>query len=269
MMNGVCMGEASSIYPIAAGGVPELPNFITLLHKYGADPQSTALIFLWQDVLFALLVAVLITAVFCFCIRKRQMVPTGFQNALEAGVEVLQNFVVGLVGPKGTMFVPFLGTLFLYILTMNLVGLIPLMKSPSASINITAALAICVFVFVQYLNIKHYGVRGFLYHLAGSPKDVVGWIIAPLMFVIELITQISRPFTLAMRLFGNIFGEKILVAFFATISVTALFFFPIQTPFMFLGLLTGIIQAVVFTLLSTIYIFLSMPHATESSKTHG
>jgi F-type H+-transporting ATPase subunit a len=102
-----------------------------------------------------------------------------------------------------------------------------------------------------------------LYHLAGSPKDAVGWMIAPLMFPIEILTQVSRPVTLALRLFGNILGEKIMLGFFALMGITLFYFFPIQTPFMFLGLLTGVMQALVFTLLSTIYILLSVPHADE------
>jgi F-type H+-transporting ATPase subunit a len=113
------------------------------------------------------------------------------------------------------------------------------------------------------MNIKNMGVKGFLYHMAGSPKNAVEWMIAPLMFPIELLTQVSRPITLALRLFGNIFGEKILVGFFAMASITLFYFIPVQTPFMFLGLLTSVMQAMVFALLSTIYILLSVPHGDE------
>jgi F-type H+-transporting ATPase subunit a len=146
---------------------------------------------------------------------------------------------------------------------MNLLGLVPLMSSPTSNLNITVALAICVFVLVQYLNIRNMGLKGFLYHLAGSPTNAVGWLIVPLMFPIELLTQLSRPVTLALRLFGNILGEKILVAFFAMVGITLLYFFPIQIPFMFLGILTSVMQAMVFTLLTAIYILLSVPHTEE------
>jgi F-type H+-transporting ATPase subunit a len=148
---------------------------------------------------------------------------------------------------------------------MNLIGLIPLMASPTSNLNITVALAICVLIFVQYLNIKNMGWKGFLYHLAGSPTNAIGWAISPLMFPIELLTQISRPITLALRLFGNILGEKILLAFFTMVGITLLYFFPIQIPFMFLGVLTSFMQAMVFTLLTAIYILLSVPH---SEKVH-
>lgn len=194
---------------------------------------------------------------------KREMIPYGLQNFLEWVVDTFRTFIVGVLGPDGERYVPFLGTLFLYILSMNLMGLIPLLRSPSSSLNVTVALAICVFVLVQYLNIKNMGILGFLYHLAGSPKNRVEWMMAPLMFPIELLTQISRPVTLSLRLFGNILGEKILVGFFALVSVTAFYFIPIQTPFMFLGLLTSVMQAMVFALLSTVYILLSAPHVEE------
>jgi F-type H+-transporting ATPase subunit a len=254
---------------LAIQGAPEIPNIITLLYQYLFTGSAwAAFLYKWQDIFFSLLVATFLSLVFYFGTRKKELIPSVFQNFLEWIVETFHTFVVGVLGPEGEKFVPFLGTLFIYILSMNLLGLIPLMKSPSSNLNITVALAICVFLRVQYLNIKNKGLKGFLYYLAGSPKDVVGWLIAPLMFPIEILTELSRPVTLALRLFGNILGEKILVAFFAVVGVTMLYFFPIQTPFMFLGLLTSIMQAMVFALLSTIYILLSVPHTEEDNMNH-
>lgn len=253
---------------LAASGIPESITFISLLQHYFTDSKFIYYLKQWDSVFFSLLIAVVLSLLFHLGSRKKELIPSGFQNFLEYIVESFRNFIVAILGPEGESFVPFLGTLFIYILSMNLIGLIPLMKSPSSNLNITVALAICVFALVQYLNIKNMGLGGFLYHLAGSPKDTIGWLIAPLMFPIELITQISRPVTLALRLFGNILGEKILVGFFAAAAVTVFYFIPVQTPFMFLGLLTGIMQAMVFTLLSTIYILLSVPHADDHSNNH-
>lgn len=191
------------------------------------------------------------------------------QNFLEMIVEGLRNFIIGVLGPQGDKYVPFLGTLFIYILFMNLFGLVPMMKSPSSSINITAGLAICVFVTVQYLNIRNMGLFGFIYHMAGSPKGVIGWAVAPLMLPVELITQFARPLTLALRLFGNIMGEDILIAAFAILGITILSVvkspvgLPLQVPFMFLAMLTSLLQALVFTLLSAVYILLAVPQAEE------
>jgi F-type H+-transporting ATPase subunit a len=247
----------------ATAGVPTFPNILTLLENYLGESRVSDFLHHWQSIIFSFIAASLIALVFYLGSRSKEMIPYGLQNFLEWIVESFRSFVVSVLGPEGEKYVPFLGTLFLYILTMNTLGLIPLMASPSSNLNITVALAICVFVMVQYLNIKNMGIKGFLYHLAGSPTNAVGWAIAPLMFPIELLTQIARPVTLALRLFGNILGEKILVSFFAMVAITMLYFFPVQLPFMFLGLLTSVMQAMVFTLLSTIYILLSVPHSEE------
>lgn len=245
--------------------LPEVPNLLTLLSRHFLPQHWASLLYAWENIIYSLFVAVLIAVLFYFASQQKQVIPTGLQNFMELVVETLQNMVVGVMGPKGKQFIPFIGTLFVYILTMNLLGLVPLMKSPTSSLSIAAGLAVCVFCYVQYLNIKHMGFKGFLYHLMGSPKDLTGWLIAPLMFPIELITQLSRPLTLALRLSGNILGEKILVGFFALIGATWLVFFPLQTPALFFGVLTSVMQALVFTLLSTIYILLSISHNEENN----
>src|SRR3990172_12520331 len=253
----------------ASAEVPELPNFITLLyHKFGHTAWA-AFLHHWENIVFSLIIAFTIWLLFYLGSRQRALIPSGLQNFLEMIVDGLRNFVVGVLGERGEKYLPFLGTLFIYILFMNLFGLIPFMKSPSSSLNTTAALAICVFVLVQYLNIRNMGLFGFFYHMAGSPKWILGWSLAPLMFPVELITQLSRPLTLSLRLFGNILGEDILIAAFAVLGLTLLSAFnspvglPLQAPFMFLAMLTSLLQALVFTLLSTVYILLSVPHTEQ------
>lgn len=250
--------------------VPEIPNFITLLYT-GFNTQWTAFLHQWESIIFSLIVAISISLLFYFGTRRRALIPSPFQNFLEWIVELLRRFILEILGPQGEKFVPFLGTLFIYILAMNWLVLIPLMKAPTSSFNITVALAICVFFYVQYLNMRNYGFFGFLYHLAGSPKGILGWALVPLLFPIELITQFTRPLTLSLRLFGNVVGEDILIGVFALFGVTLLSSaytppvgLPLQIPFMFLALLTGTMQALVFTLLSTIYILLSIPQPEEN-----
>lgn len=248
---------------------PELPSFITLLHKGFLEYPIVHFLHDWDAIVFSTLIAGFIILIFRLGSRKKALIPGPFQNGLEWFVESFRGAIIGILGPVGDQYVPFLGTLFLYILVMNLFGIVPFMQSPSANLNVTAALAICVFVLVQYLNIKNMGFFGFLHHLAGSPKTGVQWALAPLLFVIELITQVSRPLTLAFRLFGNILGEDILIGIFALMGVglAALYYipigFPIQIPFIFLGILTSLMQALVFTLLSTIYILLSLGETHE------
>lgn len=252
---------------MAADGVPSLPNFLTFVEQRLTNPAWVEFLRNWESLFFSFFIACSISLLFFLGSRHQEKVPSGLQNFLEWIVETFRWFTLSVLGTDGEKYVPFLGTLFIYILSMNLMGLIPLMASPSSNLNITTALALCVFVFVQYLNFKNMGIRGFLYHLAGSPKNATGWMMVPLMFPIELLTQVSRPITLALRLFGNILGEKILIAFFAGVGITFLYFFPIQVPFMFLGVLTSVMQAMVFTLLTSVYILLSVPH-TEKAHTH-
>jgi F-type H+-transporting ATPase subunit a len=178
----------------------------------------------------------------------------------------LDNFVCGILGPQGRKFTPFLGTLFIYILSMNFLGLVPGMKSPTANLNQTLALALCVFFYVQYTGIRSLGLKGYLHHMAGSPRDVVTWLLVPLNIPIHIIEELAKPMSLSLRLFGNITGEDVLIAVFVGLGVSALSFLhlpvgiPFEIPFIFLALLTGTIQALVFTLLSTIYFSMMLPH---------
>lgn len=260
-----------AISPLMAGlesEAPEVPNLISLLYKSfsGSPPHWATLLHQWENILFSIGIGCLISFGMYFGIREKALLPKGFQNGIEAFVEGFRGFIIEILGPEGEKYVPFLGTLFIYILCMNWFVLIPLMKSPTASLNVTAGLAITVFVLVQYLNIKNWGIKGFLYHLAGSPKDTMGWLMVPLMLPIEILTQLTRPLTLALRLFGNVLGEDILIGVFAMFGVSFLAWVgapigvPLQLPFMFLALLTGLMQALVFTLLSTVYILLSQPN---------
>jgi F-type H+-transporting ATPase subunit a len=246
--------------------VPELPNFISLLHdKFYYMPWAKALHH-WENLIFSLLIAFVISLVAYLGVRKKALIPSGMQNFLEMMLEQFEIIIFEVLGSEGKRFIPFLGTLFIYIFSMNVFGLIPLMKSPSSNLNITAGMALCVFCLVQYLNIKNMGFFGFLYHLAGSPKTIIEWVLSPLMFVLELISQLSRPVTLALRLFGNVLGEDILIGAFALMGVMLLANYqspiglPLQIPFMFLAVLTSLMQALVFTLLSAVYILLSIPH---------
>lgn len=253
----------------SSSSLPELPNLVGLLRGFVTNSVWSDFLHQSESLIFSVIISLGLCCIFWYGLRKKEPIPSGFQNFLEMIVENFRNAVLSILGPKGEEHIPFLGTIFLYILTMNLAGLVPLMKSPTLSLNITLGIAICVFARVQYLNIRNMGLGGFLYHLAGSPKGAVRWALVPLMFPLELLTQFTRPATLAFRLCGNILGEDILIGSFALFGVHLLASYnspvgiPLQLPFMFLVLLTSVLQALVFTLLSTIYILLSMPHADE------
>src|SRR4029079_11816604 len=107
--------------------------------------------------------------------------------------------------------VPFLGTLFIYIFCMNLFGLVLFMDAPTSNLNITFALGLTVFVYVQYVGIRNLGVVGYLDHMLGSPRDLTGWLLAPLMLPIHLLGEPAKALPLSVRLFWDIFCEEMLV----------------------------------------------------------
>ena len=237
-----------------------LPNIWSML--FGHDSALGHYI----DIVYGLATS-LIFAFFAMKVyRNRQMIPGQLQNFLELLVEGMFNFLQTILGKEAKKYTPFLGTLFFYILFNNLWGLIPGGHSPSTSINVTASLAIMVFLYAQYTGLRRLGFVGFMDHLAGQPRNVIGWCLVPLLLPIHVIGEIAKPFSLALRLFGNITGEDILVAAFVGLGLMALSFahspigLPLNIPFILLGLLLSTIQALVFTLLSTIYILLMLPH---------
>jgi F-type H+-transporting ATPase subunit a len=250
----------------ASEGAPELPNFITFLYEKFGRGAFVGFLHHWENVVFSWIIVIIISLVAYLAYRKRSILPGRLQNLVEMAVEGLDNFVCGILGPQGRRFTPFLGTLFIYILFMNFFGLIPGMKSPTSNLNTTVSLAICVFFYVQYTGIRSLGLVGYLRHMAGDPRDMVTWLLVPLNIPIHVIEELAKPLSLSLRLFGNITGEDVLITVFVGLGVSALSFFhlplgiPFQLPFIFLALLTGTIQALVFTLLSTIYFSLMLPH---------
>jgi F-type H+-transporting ATPase subunit a len=261
--------SARAAFAAEEGEAHELPNFITILYHYLVGTSVGEFLHKWENVIFSLLVAGFIILVVRLSSRNPKLQPGKLQNFIELIVEELEKFIVGILGPRGRKFVPFLGTLFLYILCMNYFGLIPLMKAPTANLNQTAALAICVFLFVQYTGIRENGIRGYVFHLLGSPRSGVQYGLAPLMFVLHILEELIKPLSLSFRLFGNITGEDILIFIFVGLGVALTSFahlpvgVPIQIPFYFLALLTGFIQALVFMLLSTIYFAMMLPHEED------
>lgn len=249
------------------GGAPEFPNLIELLHQ-GTQGHSPLINFLFEFrvVVFSTIVWLLMGLLAYAAYRKRTLVPQGVQNFLEWVVEFLTNLVTGILGEGGRKYVPFIGTLFIYIFCMNLFGLFPFMFSPTSKLNTTLALAICVFLYVQYTGIRNFGILGYMHHLAGSPKSTVEWALVPLNLPLHIIGELARPVSLSLRLFGNITGEDMLLAIFASLGVAIMSFthlpigLPLHLPFIFLALLTSFVQALVFTLLTTIYFSLMSSH---------
>ena len=254
----------------AAEHTPEFPNIVEILnHYYHSD--FTQFLFDYRIVFYSLIVAVILSLLAYAAYRKRSLIPGPAQNLMEYIVELLSNMVVSILGEEGRRFVPFIGTLFIYIFCMNLLGLIPGMFSSTSKLNTTLALALCVFLYVQFTGLRNFGVFGYIHHLAGSPKSVVEWCLVPLNLPLHIIGELAKPVSLSLRLFGNISGEDMLLAIFATLGVTILSFIPghyvglpLHLPFIFLAMLTSFVQALVFALLATIYFSLMSHHEEES-----
>jgi F-type H+-transporting ATPase subunit a len=252
----------------------ELPNLTMLLKAFVLHPGTLAYRYVevFENAFFALLSGAFLCLVAWRVYRRRSVLPGRLQAFVEMIVEWLEGLASTMMGPKyGRHFTPFIATLFVYIATMNCFVLIPLGKSPTSTFLNNISIAVVVFLYVQYTGIKRQGLLGYLHHLAGSPKDLAGWCLSPLLFALELFGEFVKPFSLSLRLFGNIFGEDLLLAVFALLGVVVLsplhspVGLPLHVPFYFLALLLGLIQALVFSLLSTVYISLMLPHGEHAS----
>jgi len=256
------------------GVLLELPDLIHQIkvHFGGPAHREDSLVgffFAWRGNIFALLVLLLISVLLLRGAAQKSMIPGRFQNAIEYVVESFYDFMRGILGRHAREFTPFLGTLFLYIWFMNLSGLVPLLKAPTSLFETTLGLAAVVFLYVHATGFRKLGAGGYLFHLVGAPRDVMGWCLVPLMLPLHIVGELAKPVSLSLRLFGNIMGEDVLIAVFTWLGVGTLALIgspiglPLEFPFIFLGLLLSTIQALVFTLLSSIYISQMLPHEEE------
>lgn len=243
-------------------GIPESADIFTVLADKFPENHFFKFAHLWGSVSYALIiVAVLGILAFLAC-RKCSLIPGRLQAAAELIVAGLNDFVCGIIGPGGRKYTPFIGTLFIYILFMNLSGLIPFIKAPTASWSTTLALALCVFFYVQYTAIKELGFLGYLDHLAGKPRGVLAFtVIMPLfMLFLHIITELIRPISLSLRLRGNIWGDEVLLSLLSGFGIQGL---PLLFFNMLMAALTAVVQATVFCLLTTIYFALVLNHEEE------
>jgi len=263
--------KAAASHEAAHEGLKELANWITLVNERWHDVPFVNVLHQWENVVFSLTAAFFLIILSFFATRKKSLIPGPLQNVLELAVESFENLVTGIMGPRGRAYVPFIATLFIYILTQNFMGLVPGLKAPTSSLNTTVGLAICVFFYVQEIGIKQNGIFGYIHHLMGSPHDIVGWIMVPLNFPLHILQELIKPMSLSLRLFGNILGEDSLIAAFVGLGILSLSFIhspiglPLQFPFFLLSMLLGTIQALVFSLLSTIYISLMLPSSAHET----
>jgi F-type H+-transporting ATPase subunit a len=185
--------------------------------------------------------------------------PGVMQQTLELTFGAILDFMKNLIGAGHKAFFPIIGSLFLFILTCNLLGLFPGFMSPTSNINVTAGCAIIVFVYYNFHGFKTHGFAKYMAHFAGPSL-----VLAPLLFVIEIISHMARPFSLSVRLFGNIFAEEMIIA---KVSSEILPFL-IPLPVMMLALFASTIQAFIFVVLTMVYIGGAVEHAHEEHDNH-
>lgn len=250
----VATGIASLFAPIAsaASGIPETVNYYEmLLHHLHLGHE-------WVPTAGALFITLILALV---GIRYRSTVTSAGENvvpeskfSLRFVIESMMDMLYGLgkdnCGDHYRKYLPLICTLFIFILFCNLSGLIPGFEPATVSMDTNVAMGLIVFIVYNYAGLKEHG-GGYIKHFLGP---VAG--IAPLFFVIELISHGSRPLSLGLRLMGNIFGDHTLLGVFTGLCV----FVPVPALLMFFGLLVAVVQSYVFTLLTGIYISLAISH---------
>lgn len=181
--------------------------------------------------------------------KKINLVPSGLQNVLETFADFLLNLSRSNIGHHwGDKFYPLIGTIFLYILTCNFFGLIPGFDAPTGNINTTASVAVPVFFIYQFYGLKVNGLA-YLKHFLGPIRSIYALPLMIMMFFIELIGHLVRPLTLSVRLFGNMMAKHTLMIILGLLVPA---FIPIAI--LGLGVLVSVVQAFVFTLLTTLYL---------------
>jgi F-type H+-transporting ATPase subunit a len=160
-------------------------------------------VYMWIVMGVLLIVAVVAT-------RRLQLVPRGSQNFMEVLLEQFVKELDETIGHDGRRYLPLIATLGLFILTSNLMGLVPGLIAPTANLNTTAACALIVFFTYHWIGVRKQGFVPYLKHFAGP----VPLALKPLMFVIEIISHCARPLSLSLRLFGNMMAGHILLAIF-------------------------------------------------------
>jgi F-type H+-transporting ATPase subunit a len=180
------------------------------------------------------------------------------RNVFELLVEAIGGLSESVIGHGAERYVPLLSSFFIFILCSNYIGLLPGFTPPTSDFNITFALGVVSFVAFNYWGFKAQGI-GYLKHFAGP----ILWL-APLMFTLEIISAFVRPVSLGLRLYGNLFGDHLVLEIFTGLTKVG-----VPVIFYMLGTLVTVIQAFVFTLLSMIYVALAVAHHDDGHAEHA
>lgn len=201
-----------------------------------------------DHVVFVALITLVILAI---GLVIRSQISLEHPGRLQIVLEDLVAFLVGQLeaqmGHKGRRYLPLLGSLFVFILLGNLMGQVPGLGSPTSNINVPFACALTLWLYYHAQGVKAHGIVSYVKHFAVMPGVPIA--VAPMIFVIEVISHLSRVLSLTLRLFGNIFGEHLVVLIIGSIVP-----FIAPLPIQFLGLIVGPLQAFIFLTLGAIYL---------------
>jgi F-type H+-transporting ATPase subunit a len=182
-----------------------------------------------------------VLAVACWvATRSFLMVADGWQAVIETVVIGIEDQVQAIIGRDASPFLPLLGSLFIFLVFANLSGIVPGVKAPTASIETPAALAVVVFLSVHFFGIR---IQGIIPYLKRYLKP------NPALLPLNVLSEITRSFSLAVRLFGNIMSDDLVLAI-----ILALAGLLVPVPFMAFAILVGLVQAYIFSVLAAVYI---------------
>ena len=229
------------------------PKWDWFLAKFGSNaeaafgPYTAENAIPWYTVMFFIACILSVVIIWIFKGKLSSEEPGHGQQTLEVSVLAVRGMLEDIIGHHGLKYFPVVMTFAVLILVSNLMGLFPLFMSPTSATSVTFALGLGSFLYYNYIGISENGIITHLKHLAGPI-----WWIAPLIFPIELISNLIRPFSLGIRLFGNLFADEKVLETLAGLAPPATWFAPILL--MPLSVFVALIQTFVFILLSQLYL---------------
>ena len=195
----------------------------------------------------------LLLGVFCWLATRRLALDPGpLQTMLEGVVSAIEESIAAVLPERAQLVLPFIGTLWIYIVFANMTGLIPHLHSPTGNLSVTAGLALLVFLSVHWFGIRSEGLRRYLRHYL-SPT--------PILLPFHLISEITRTVALAVRLFGNIMSLEM-----AALLVLLVAGLLVPVPLLMLHIVEGLVQAYIFGMLALIYVAGAMQSQQNSER---
>lgn len=243
------------------------PKWKWLFAKFGSTPEAAFGAYTpenaipWYTVMFVMACILTLTLIWIFKGKMSEDEPSQGQQTLEVGVLAVRSMLEDIVGPHGLQFFPVVMTFAVLILISNLMGLFPLFMSPTSATSVTFALGISSFLYYNAIGIKENGLFGHLKHFAGPI-----WWIAPLIFPIEIISNLIRPFSLGIRLFGNMFADEKVMDTVSHLAPGKTYWL-VPVVLMPLSVFVAFIQTFVFILLSQLYLS-EVSHPPHDSHAH-